>query len=280
MMRDVQGIPPAPRPVRWNKVLGYRWPLGALAFVLAVYGGVWTWMLFLAHGGAASDDWLLDDGPTKVVTARVVEVEPERGSVDGQPADVVSYVFTWKVSDSQEATEWNGSSFVVAGTSKVGDSVRVELLPKEPNHSRIVGARANLLPAGFKPQFWLWLLVAPGVVFGLGYVLGALHLRHILVHGDVSVAQSLAVRRVPLCLPEMWSVAFSFRDRNARERRSRHWVRAHSPLGARLRRIAQGANERIPVLHDRRFPRFCRLVLPDDFMPDSHPHDHAATIPH
>ena len=79
MVHDIRGIPPAPRHVRWRKVLGYRWPLAAATFLLAVYGGVLTWMLFLAHGGKAQDDWALDERPTIHAQGRVLAVTPDSG---------------------------------------------------------------------------------------------------------------------------------------------------------------------------------------------------------
>jgi hypothetical protein len=260
--------------VRWRRVLGYRWPLAALAFTFAVWGGVFTWMLFLAHGGKAQDDWGLDEAAQKVQAKGTVDgVVPESGFLDAAtPAELVNYTF------EHGGQSWSGHSFAAQGRFKKGDAVDVELKPGEPNRNRIVGLRTQLILDVFDPQRWLVSVVVPGLLLGLGWFAGVFHLRHILAHGDVSVAQVLSVERVRFCLPETWSVRFSFKDHHAHERTSRHWVRAHSALGGRLRTMARhGTFERLPVLHDRRFPQHCRLVLPDDFAPD-HSVDPAATI--
>ena len=55
MTREVHDIPPAPRHVRWRAALWHRWPLAFLGFVLAVYGGLITLMLFLASTGKPED---------------------------------------------------------------------------------------------------------------------------------------------------------------------------------------------------------------------------------
>ena len=264
MTREVQGIPPAPRPARWHKALGYRWPLAALAFSLACYGGVWTWMLFLANGGKAADGRRLDAGPTREAVATVTEVEPS-GIIDADtPADRV--VFTY---DAGGHNAWRNESFAAQGTFTKGDEAVVEYLPGEPHISRLVGWHADLLPDLVEPGLWLVWLVVPGLLAGLAYLIGVMHLRRILVHGDVTVARVLAVERVPLCLPEAWSARFSFRDHSAKEITSRHWVRAHSELGRRLRPLLDGEVEelRMPVLHDRQRPRSCRLVTAEDFAP-------------
>jgi hypothetical protein len=278
MVRDVRGIPPAPRRVRWRRVLGYRWPLAALAFALAVWGGVLTWMLFLAQGGKASDDRRLDAARQldRLDRARgtVDAVTADSGFIDAAtPAELVTYQF------EQSGLQMKGHSFAPQGRFAVGAEVEVEMLRGEPSVNRIVGLTTHLIPGVFDPMSWLVAVVVPGLLLGLLYFAGVFHLRHILAHGDVSVAQVLSVQRVRFCLPETWSVRFSFRDHHAHERTSRHWVRAHSNLGNRLRTMARhGTFERLPVLHDRRFPQHCRLVLPDDFAPDAHPVDPAATI--
>jgi hypothetical protein len=274
MVHDIRSIPPAPRQVRWRKVLGYRWPLGAATFLLAIYGGVLTWMLFLAHGGKAQDDWALDERPTVQAPGKVLAVTPDSGFIDSATkADKIDYEF------EHAGQTWRGLSFAATGRFAPGDPTTIELLPGEPNRSRIVGLRTHLIPEWLQPRAWLIGVVVPGLLLGLGYLAGVLHLRRILAHGDVSVATVQAVEPVRFCLPETFAVRFQFRDHQAREQHGRHWVRAHSRLGTRLRTMARhGKFERLPVLHDRRFPQQCRLVLPDDFAPDPRPADPAATI--
>jgi hypothetical protein len=264
MKRDVQNIPPAPRRVRWSTVLAFRWPLALVAGLFAFCpGGFLTWMLFLARD--ENDDYLLDRGPTARVDAKVLEVLPE-GALDGPKCERATYEYTYGRPGSPEPTRWQAASFVATGSVHAGETVQVDVLTADPAASRIVGGRANLQLAGFHPEVWLYGMVLPGGALGLFYLLGALRLRRILVHGDVGVATGLAVVRVRRIVPEMWSVRFRFRDRNAVERAGRHWVRAHSALGQRLQRIADGSGESLPVLHDRRHPRLCRLVLPDAFV--------------
>ena len=266
MTREVQGIPPAPRRAHWHKAFSYRWPLAAAAFTLAIYGGVWTWMLFLANGGKAIDGRRLDAGPTGQAVATVTNVEPG-GYIDSDtPADRVVFTF-----DAAGHTAWRNESFAARDTFTRGDEAVVEFLPGEPHISRLVGWHADLLPDLVQPGRWLVMFVVPGLLIGLLYLVGVMHLQRVLVHGDVTVACVLSVKRVPLCLPEAWSVRFSFRDHSAKERTSRHWVRAHSALGHRLRPFLQNEVEelRVPVLHDRRWPQHCRLVTADDFTQSS-----------
>ena len=51
MLQEIRKIPPAPREVRWRAVLWHRWPIALVGFVFAVYGGVFTLMLYFAAGG-------------------------------------------------------------------------------------------------------------------------------------------------------------------------------------------------------------------------------------
>jgi len=68
-------------------------------------------------------------------------------------------------------------------------------------------------------------------------------------------------------LPEVVAVYYEFRDHHAVMRPGRHWVRAHSILGARLiHQVHTGWFEPMPVLHDRRFPQWSRMVLAGDFL--------------
>jgi hypothetical protein len=209
----------------------------------------------------------------------VLEVLPE-GANDGPQSERATYEFMYGRPGSPEPTRWEGASFVATGSVHAGESAKVDLLATDPSANRLVGGRANLQLSGFHPEVWFYGMVLPGAAMGLFYLFGALRLRRILVHGDVGVATGLGVLRVRRIIPEMWSVRFRFRDRNAVERAGRHWVRAHSALGQRLQRIADGSGESLPVLHDRRRPALCRLVLPDAFVAEPQGPGRTAPVAH
>ena len=87
-----------------------------------------------------------------------------------------------------------------------------------------------------------------------------------LVHGDVSVGTVTAVTPVRWILPETLRVSYEFRDHQSRIRRGQHWVRVHSGLGMRLlKQQHTGWFEPMPVLCDRQFPQWNRMLLADDF---------------
>lgn len=273
MPSEVQRIPPAPRRVALRRVLGYRWPLLVLTFVLFVYGGLITWMFFLASSGIGEDAERLAKGPLVRVTATVTAASPAAGR-DAQPRrQQVDYAF------HTGGQNWTGEGEVAAGTFGEGHPIEIEHLAGEPRLNRIVGGVPPVPPTWLDPANAFALVVVPGFLIGLCYLAGVFHLRQVLAHGDVALAQVTTVARVRFCLPESFAVAFRFRDHRAEERRGRHWVRAHSPLGERLlTMLRHGAMDKVPVLHDRRHPQHCRLVLPDDFQPDGRPVDPAATI--
>lgn len=270
MASDIQGIPPAPRRVLWRSVLGYRWPLGLGAFVFAVYGGVWAWMLFLGSYGTDRD--LDRSGRTIVRDARVTAIDAEVGVLDGAPAERVHYVFT------HQGHDWTGTSFARAGSFVTGQQVEVVALPGDFTKNRIAGTRDELPPPLLDPSTYVAAVIVPGLLLGIGYLASVFHLRHVLVHGDVSLARILSVQPVRFVMPQMLSVRFEFRDHHARPRRSRHWVRAHSSLGRRLAIASGHQNPTAPVLHDRRFPQHCRLVLPEGFLP-AQPSSVQTTLP-
>ena len=268
MPAEVQRIPPAPRRVSWGRVLGYRWPLAAATFALSVYGGVVTWLFFLANSGVFVEAERLEQGARAAVVAVVRAV-----ATDAEASQRVDYEF---YADGQT---WTGTSRVPGGTWREGQGVPVEYRLGTPTLNRIAGAPVKLRAPQFNPTHTFLLLVVPGLLLGLGWLVGVLRLRHVLVHGDVGVAQVLEVRHVRFCLPESLSVRFTFKDHRAQTRTSRHWVRVHSRLGARLlQRIDRESPERVPVLHDRRFPQHCRLVLPAYFGPDLGRVDPAALL--
>lgn len=261
---EVRDIPPAPRRVRWRKVLGYRWPLAAATFVLSVYGGVITWLFFLANSFLFVDADRLERGPREPVEAVVRAVK----DIDGSKAQVVDYEFY------AEGHNYTGSCRVVEGAWREGQAVPIEYSKGNPNLSRIRDTQVDVRAKRFDPGQSFALLVVPGLLLGIAWLAGVMRLRSVLMHGDVGVATILDVKRVRFCLPECVSVRFQFKDRRAQDRTSRHWVRVHSPLGARLVQMMEmGRFEKSPVLHDRKAPQHCRLVLPSDFGGDLAPAD-------
>lgn len=263
---EVRQIPPAPRRVRLRKVLGYRWPLAAATFVLSVYGGVITLGLWLANSHLFVEAERLERSQKVQVEAVVRAVADD--SRGGEPTQRVDYEFYG------EGLVFTGSCRVVGGTWREGMAVPVEYAAGNPNLSRVRDARIEVRARRFEAGNSFSLFVVPGLLLGVAWLAGVLRLRSVLMHGDVGVATVLEVRRVPFCLPESLSVRFSFKDHRAKERTSRHWVRVHSPLGARLlRMIEQDRMDKVPVLHDRNVPQHCRLVLPDDFGGDLAPAD-------
>lgn len=224
-------------------------------------------MLWLARGALASDQRRLDAGPTVQVPATVVAVDPPLQAAgrpvpwpDGIDRCAVHYAFRYR-----EQT-LPGSSFAPLGAYQPGATALVELLPNEPNRNRLVGSLIYLERGWLQPEPWFALTVVPGALLLLGWLAATSQLRTVLMHGDAAVAIVETVRPVPWLLPQMLDVRFSFLDHRARPRRGRHWVRAHGALGRRLLQHTRGgATLRVPLLHDRRFPQWHRLVLPEAF---------------
>jgi hypothetical protein len=149
----------------------------------------------------------------------------------------------------------------------VGDAVDIEILTTAPNISRIQDGVLRADRRWLYAQFWMSMMVIPGGLILLFWLAAMFQLRQVLVHGDVSVGKVLAVTPVKYVLPEMLSVTYEFRDHRAKKRKNRHWVRARGALGTRLaNRNANNQQEALPVLHDRRFPHWNRLLLPKDFL--------------
>jgi hypothetical protein len=262
MMQDVRSIPPAPRRIRLRPLLAHRWPLLAVGGGLCVLGSLLAWLMFLQAGGKFADTERLDRGPCGVVTGTVHEVgAPFRDG--GRSWRCVFYGFPW------QGVEVRGNAFVADAELLVGQAVEVEVLVAEPNVNRIVGAARALDRSFLHPQFWFGLVVTPGALVLLGWLAGAFQLRHVLMHGDVSVGRVLAIAPVRFVLPQMVRVEFEFRDHRATLRRHSHWVRVHGALGARLLANARPGSEPLPVLHDRQQPHQCRMLLSQDFLPET-----------
>jgi hypothetical protein len=253
--------------VRSTALGAHRWPWLAAGVLLVVLGGLWSWLLFLARGALASDQRRLDAGPTLQVAATVVAVDPPLHAAgqavpwpDGIDRSAVHYAFRYRDQTLP------GSSFAPLGQFALGQQATVELLPEEPNRNRLVGSLVHLERPWLQPEPWFVATVVPGALLLLGWLASAFQLRAVLMHGDAAVATVLTVRPVRWLLPQMLEVRFAFRDHRARDCRGRHWVRVHGSLGQRLLAApAGGQGLRLPLLHDRRFPQWHRLALPEAF---------------
>lgn len=267
MMHEVRSIPPAPRRIRLRPLLASRWPLLAVGGVMCVLGTLVAWLMFLQVGGKFSDTERLDRGPYTRVQAIVRKVH-EPFVAGGTTWRWVDYAFDWQT--ESHSIPMQGHSFVAGAAPAVGDRVDVDVLADEPNVHRIAGAALLIDRTYLHPRFWFAAVVAPGALVLLGWLAGAFQLRHVLAYGDVSVGYVVAIRPVRLVVPQMLRVDYQFRDHRAIARRNGHWVRVHGALGARLLAAhADFGTEPLPVLHDRRHPQLSRMLLPQDFLPES-----------
>jgi hypothetical protein len=265
MRHEVRTIPPAPRSIRWRPLFAHRWLLFVLGGGLVVMGALLAWLMFLQSGGKMASGPAIERGPVAQVTGTLDRVDPPR-TWDGVAWQQVTYRFTHEVG-GHHATGW-GSCFVRAGAWQPGDLVDVDVLLADPNVSRVAGGVLHAEFAWLRARFWIVAMAVPGALLLLSWLVGVFQLRHVLVHGDVTVGVVHRVARVPLVLPEMLRVDYTFRDHRATTRHHHHWVRAHGELGARLLRQAEAtAFEEMPVLHDRRLPQWNRMLLPQDFLP-------------
>lgn len=264
MKSEVRAIPPAPRRIRLRPLFAHRWPLLAVGTFLAIGGALIAWLMFLQSGGKSSDATKLDEGPTQRVTAKVTRVLPPV-TFDGKDWEDVRYDFQWLAEPQTLAME--GHSFVRAGLCRPGNEVPVEVFRDDPNINRIIGGILGMDRAWLRARFWLVAFAVPGGLLFLGWLAGAFQLHKVLVHGDVAVGTIHRVTVVPLLLPQMLAVDYTFRDHRATTRHNRHWVRMHGALGARLvEQLDSRRFEEMPVLHDRALPQWNRMVLPDDFL--------------
>ncbi len=273
MMQEVRSIPPAPRRVRVRALLAHRWPLLAVGTSLLATGSLLAWLMFLQAGGKASEQLRLDRGPTANARGTVDAVdEPfQRG---GRWWQQVHFTFA-----SAEG-ELPGHSYAAPAQFAAGDPIDVEYLPGEDHVNRVVGTARHISVAWCEPERWIGTLAVPGMLVLLGWLASVFQLRQVVVHGDVSVGQIVALEPVPFVLPQMWRVTYEFRDHRATPRRGRHWVRRHGELGQRLERLhASGRREALPVLHDRRLPQWNRLLLPSDFFATPPPGGKTAASP-
>jgi len=255
MTREVHDIPPAPRHVRWRAVLWHWWPVAFFGFMLAVYGGLFMLMLFLAAGGKPSDDRRLDQQCAQtrglVTSVRILHGRPPRVRYDFQVVNKAGHRFPQ-----------SGESFLPgAETLNKGDRIQIEYIPSEPSLSRAKGGRILILPPLLSTFFYG--AFVPGVVCLVLWLAAVWRLRRLMTHGDIAVGDEVSFRLVRFILPLMYAVEYRFRDHHAKMHTQRHWVRARSALGDRLR-----ANPtKIGVVHDRRGRGVSRLVMASDFAP-------------
>ncbi|MBL8751673.1 MAG: hypothetical protein JNK15_00115 [Planctomycetes bacterium] len=265
MKHEVRAIPPAPRRIRLRPLLAHRWPLLAGGGLLTIGGLLIAWLMFLQSGGKMSGGPRLDAGPTRRVSGTLATVATATRHLDGVERQAVEY--TYRGNLGEHSVPLTNRCFVPAGSWRSGDTVEVEYLADDPNVSRIVGGILHLDGAWLRAWFWIRGLVLPGGALLAAWLLGALRLRAVLVHGDVAVGAVHRVTPVRWLLPEMVAVDYTFRDHHATWRHNRHWVRVHGTLGSRLRsQMRSGDYEEMPVLHDRSRPRHNRMVLPEDFL--------------
>jgi hypothetical protein len=225
-------------------------------FVLAVYGGFITLMLFLAAGGKPSDDHNLDRLCVLTNRGRVTSVD----LLHGRPPRV-RYEFQVEMKSGRTYPQ-SGICFLPGGeTLKKGDRVQVEYAPDQPSLSRIKGGRIVILPPFLSYSFYGWFL--PGVVLLVVWFGAVLRLRRFMAHGDVAVGEVLSFRLVRVVLPLMYTVEYRFRDHHAKVHHTWHWVRVRSALGDRLR----SNPEKIGVVHGRHGGSLSRLVMASDFAP-------------
>jgi hypothetical protein len=265
MQNEVRSIPPAPRRARLQPLLAHRWPLLACGGSMVVLGTLIAWAMFLQSSGYFSWGKRLDAGPTDTVLGSVQEIKSATW-FDGKGWEDVHYLAPWN------DTTLYGCSFVDVGAYAVGDQVPIEILVGSPNIHRISGGVLRADRRWLYAQFWIGVMVVPGALILLTWLTSMFQLRQVLLHGDVSVGRVLRVRPIRYVLPEMLMVTYEFRDHRAQMRKNRHWVRARGTLGSRLANWrASDRSEALPVLHDRRFPQWNRLLLPQDFLKSSEP---------
>ena len=255
MTREVREIPPVPRPVRWSAVLWFRWPLALCAFLLGVYGGLWTLMLYFASSGKPLDDVKLDRGST-VTVGSVTAVVSVPETIYLPPAEHAVYTFV-----DADGHARDGKCFVLPDAVDVGASVDIEYVGVSPEINRIRGGRIGRLPDYVTPAFRL--TVIPGLAFLAMWLYSVLRMRRVLIFGDAAVAELTEIRRLPVINPGTLAVSFRFRDRRARITDGRHWVRERSALG---QRVLEATTDMV-VVHDRRRPRWHRLVVAEYFHP-------------
>ncbi|MCB9876772.1 MAG: hypothetical protein H6835_04130 [Planctomycetes bacterium] len=247
----------------------HRWPLLAVGGAMVVLGLLLSWAMFLQSGAMLGREALLKAGPTTEVVVRVTQVDYPR-SFEGRTWDYVHYEFEHLLPGAPAPSRLSGTCFVPTGSLAVGQAANAAVLDADANVHCIDGGVLHMHRPWLYAPFWLANVVIPGGLILLAWLAGVSQLFRVLVHGDVSVATVRDVREVRWVLPPMLSVAYEFRDHRAVQRKNRHWVRVNGVLGRRLLEHLQRHHERplsLPVVHDRRFPQWNRLLLAQDFLP-------------
>ncbi len=269
MTATIRDIPPGPRRPRGIACIVRFWPMALGGGVLTVFGGLVTLMLwFNSIGGYSAVDAELDARgiPAEGV---VLSVVPQPETVFRAAQERVEYRFLSPDGPLKDV------SFAPHGSYEIGDIVQLEYVPQQPFRSRLAAGRITVIHGYVGTS--LLLTVVPGMALLLAWAAAAWQTRQLLRVGDVSLAQPVHVRLVPLVVPSMLLVRFHFRDRHARVREGEHWVRIHSGVG---RRVLAG-ERRLAVVHDRERPWRLRLAAPEDFVQNgpSHAPTRRALIP-
>lgn len=262
MTRAIHELPPVPRIVRWRAVLGCAWPLLFLGFLLVIYGGAIGLMFLFHRQGKAQDDRDLDAHARRAM-GKVVAILPLPDDPRYAGLQRVEHEFPVPFGANRYGPQRQpGSSFVAGRKLRVGDPVEIEYLQLHTEVSRVVGGHISLAPDLLDPHLRYVLL--PGVLCTLAWAWFVLRARRLLGNGDATVGDLLAVRPIPVCIPDMVRVHYSFRDRTAHLRTGSHWVRAHGRLMRWLDRQKDSSHSLI-VVHDRKDARRSRLAVPEDF---------------
>jgi hypothetical protein len=295
MSLELRDIPPAPRGVRTHAVVWRAFGACLAGSVLLIYGGVLTLLLWISDRGSYYTEAERSlDREREVLVGSVTAIEA-RSSWRGDAMDLVRFRF-----QAGDGIAQDGASFFARGVHAVGEEIEIEYSPKTGD-SRVLGG--SLVQPMEATGTAFWITVVPGVGLLLLWLAAVLRMRHVLRHGDVAIAEPVEVRRVPFMVPTMLEVRFRFRDRSARVREGRHWVRARSELGERLstasarprteprvlwtpkrglapvvptdwQTVRSSDLPRLCVIHDRARPQDHRLVTASDFEP-SPPHSPA-----
>lgn len=251
MTREIHDIPPTPRTVRWRAVLWHWWPVAFAGFMLGVYGGLMTLMLFLAKGGKLSDDVRLDAASVRVI-GMVTRIQG--GAATGTP---LRLTYRYPTPGDREL---EGRCFLNRPDLMIEDDIQIEYVKAAPHVSRAVGGHIALGPP--LHLIFLWVVLLPGLLCTASWFIAALWLRRMMSRGDVAVADVLAIETIRYVQPGMLRVMYQFKDRRSEQHVASHWVRTRSALGERL----DSNPKQLAVIHNRSGRGGSRLVMADDFV--------------
>ncbi len=209
-------------------------------------------MLFLWSGGKPSVDRLLNSS-AQIANGQISkQVQAEEG---GKPP---RYEYEFTTADGQQH---QGFSFMPEGTVlQPGKAVAVEFFPSQPSINRLQGGFLSRTPP--LVGIFFWSIFVPGLLSLSLWILAVLRLRQLMTHGDVAHGEIIQCQDIPVLLPSMLKVEYSFRDRHAKLFVASHWVRQRSELGQRLRENPK----QLAVIHSRKGKNLSRLVMADDFV--------------